>query len=297
MKILGDSASNVYGFGDYSLYMGAVVSWTGNSNVSAGYGQSIAPTSAAWSTAVSVGDTAVISYTLPPYYTADFSASGLVETGSSISGKTVTVTGIIENDVDFGFSNYRENTFSASSNIISVVDYSVQGYFPAYAFVFEFPPSAVEPSYSVYTLSPVTIHDAWYDMNYPLDYEVTERKDVTTYPYSNAFEPPVESATVNITAEVPYNGNPYTGTKSSGVPVRYRLGANGLSSLQDWWTLDSVNPYVPGDYKITVTASTSMSAWNPCSWLYGWFEQASFSSEYRIKGSISATAVISGYIR
>lgn len=298
-KFVCDSAKNMYMIGNNCLHMGAEVRWSGDEHASASYGTSIPSTTAAWSTGVSVGDIASISYTLPPYYTADFSASGLDYTGSSINDKTVTVTGRVVNDVDFGFSNYRANTFSASGTALSIKYYGDDSLHPAYAWVHQFQSSAVMPSYAIKS-EDMTISAAWHTVNLPADYDIMQTIDVSMpFLVANKFAPPVESASVYMTAEIPYTYTTYTGATRTGMPIRYLFGSNGNLHTMDWSnSVAAANPQVPGDWKVTVSASADLSTSNvPVSSLYGWAEQTVHSSQYLMLGGISATALITGYVR
>ena len=300
MRFFADSDKYMYTIDNCCLYSDAYVRWTGDASASASYSStdtSVPASTGAWSVDdVPIGTRANISYTLPTYYTADFTASGLQVLGSSISGKTVTVSGIVENNVDFGFENYRQNTFTASSRNLTVKWYGVDGNHPAYAWVYQFSPADTEPSYIVDpNYRTVMISGAWCNYNAPAEYDLLTSVDVNVLP-DGTFRYGIGSAYVELFAQVPYSANTYTGTKSDGAPMRYLLGSNGTTSNRDWNSLiGSIGTITNTSYVHNISASGHISGTiNTVTSLMGWAEQVTFSSRYDIGGAISRTAYISG---
>ena len=301
MRFFSDTDKHHYTINNCCLYSHDVyVRWTGDELVSASYSSisdTVPTTNEAWSVDnVEFGTRANISYTIPTYYTADFTASGLQVLGSSIIGKTVTVSGIVENNVDFGFENYRQNKFTASSHNLTVKLYGVDGNHPAYAWVYQFSPADTEPSYIVDpNYRTVMISGAWCNYNAPAEYDLLTSVDVNVLP-DGTFRYGIGSAYVELFAQVPYSANTYTGTKSDGAPMRYLLGSNGTTSNRDWNSLiGSIGTITNTSYVHNISASGHISGTiNTVTSLMGWAEQVTFSSRYDIGGAISRTAYISG---
>lgn len=291
-----------YSFGDYSLYLGASAGTTGNNdNVTAKYSGSDGPiqsgsSDSAWSANdIPIGTTSTITYTIPTYYTADFTSTGINVTGSSISGKTVTVSGVVTGDVAYGFENYRQNIFSASASAVEFKLYGDSSLHPAYAFAYEF--GSANPAYNLYSgMTPVTVRDAWYNYNGTVYYDEISSADVELRPYG-VFKSAVKDAYINLSLTMAYSAGKYTGTPWDGIQVRMCMKENGGDAgSYDWFHLVSTNFTDPFNRTHTFTASANISAWNPVQWLGGWIEQCTFSSKYDLVGSLSGHAFVSGII-
>jgi hypothetical protein len=292
-----------YSIGDNSLYLGASAGTTGNNdNVTAKYSGSDGPiqsgsSDSAWSANdIPIGTTSTITYTIPTYYTADFTSTGIDITGSSVSGKTVTISGKVTGDVSYGFENYRQNTFSASANMLSVVQYGRYTH-PAYAFVYEF--GSADPEYILDTAHTrvVTINDAWYNYNGTVYYDELSSADVNV-PANGLFVSGIKDCYIKLSLSVPYSAATYSDTAATSLPVRYCFYANGYGSNFDW--SPGVKAGVmsnPFSRTATYTASANLNpqgTYNTISSLGGWVEQGTFSSKYNIDGSLSGAAFISG---
>lgn len=299
-----NDSAYTYSIGDNSLYLGASAGTTGNTgNVTAKYSGSDGPTQpgvgsdSAWSANdVPIGTTSTIKYTIPTYYTADFTSTGINITGSSINGKTVTVSGVVTGDLSYGFENYRQNTFSASANMLSVVQYGRYTHH-AYAFVYEF--GTANPGYILDTAHTriITMHNAWYNYNGTVYYDELSSTSVDV-PANGLFVSGIKNAYIRMSLSVPYSAGAYADTASPNLPVRYCFYANGDGDSHDWtYGVHAAVMSDPFSRTATYTASADLNpqgTYNTISNLGGWIEQCTFSAKYDLKGSLSGTAFVSG---